>query len=180
MTYPKVHLGCGNCHIPSFIHVDIAKEEHVDYAHDVRTLPMFEDGEVGLIYASHVLEYFDWIEVMDVLHEWRRVLKIGGTLRLAVPNFEALVKLYNQHGLAFVLGPLYGRTDTGDGMIYHRMAYDYPSLALTLRLAGFNSIRPWDWRNTEHADVDDCSQSYYPHMDKKNGMHLSLNVEATK
>jgi len=156
------------------------KGKHIHYVHDVRTLPMFDDGEVDLIYASHVLEYFDWIEVIDVLREWNRVLKAGGVLRLAVPDFAALVKLYGEHGIAFVLGPLYGRIEAGDRTLYHRMAYDYPSLALTLRLAGFKNVRHWDWRFTEHSGVDDCSQSYYPHMAKNTGMHLSLNVEATK
>ena len=181
MTYPevKVHLGCGDCYIPGFVHVDVVEREHVDWVHDVRTLPMFSDGEVGLIYASHVLEYFDWFEVIGVLREWNRVLKAGGTLRLAVPDFEALVWLYNKHGIALVLGAIYGRIEVNGEAIYHRMAYDYPSLALVLRLAGFKNIRLWDWRETEHVEIDDCSRAYYPHMDET-GVHLSLNVEATK
>jgi predicted SAM-dependent methyltransferase len=176
----KLHLGCGERFISCFFHIDIIEGEHIDYQHDVRTLPMFDDETVDLIYASHVLEYFDWVEVIDVLREWWRVLKVGGTLRLAVPSLEALIRLYDEHGLASVLGPLYGRMETDHKTIYHRVVYDHSSLALVLRLTGFKGIRRWDWRLTEHADVDDCSQSYYPHMDKDNGLLLSLNVEATK
>ena len=38
----------------------------------------------------------------------------------------------------------------------------------------------YDWRKTEHAQFDDHSQAYLPHMDKKNGELISLNVESNK
>ena len=41
-------------------------------------------------------------------------------------------------------------------------------------------MKRYDLRDTEHADIDDCSQAYLPHMDKENGVLMSLNVEATK
>ena len=37
-----------------------------------------------------------------------------------------------------------------------------------------------DWRDTEHSELDDFSQSYLPHMDKDNGKLMSLNIEAVK
>ena len=37
-----------------------------------------------------------------------------------------------------------------------------------------------DRRNVEHADVDDYSQAYVPHMDKTSGVPVSLNVECEK
>ena len=176
----KLHLGCGDRFIPGFIHIDIVPGEFIDYSHDIQTLPMFENEEVDLIYASHVLAYFDWVEVIDVLREWHRVLKTNGTLRLATPDFDALIELYREHGIAPLLGSLYGRIEAGDRLLYHHMVYNYSSLSLALRLVGFRNIRPWDWHSVEHAEIDDCSQSYYPHMNKDVGLFLSLNVEATK
>lgn len=177
----KIHLGCGKRHIPDWVHVDLADFPHIDYQHDCRTLPMFEDESADLIYACHLLEYFDWMEVVDVLCEWRRVLKPGGTLRLSVPDFAALVGLYGITGnLADVLGSIYGRWDTGSEVIYHRTVFDIGSLSWTLRLAGYRCIRRWDWRETEHCDIDDFSQSYWPFMEKERGQLLSLNVEAQK
>jgi ubiquinone/menaquinone biosynthesis C-methylase UbiE len=177
----KLHLGCGGRFIPGFVHVDLVAGEHVDYVQDVRLLPMFEDNSAELIYASHVLEYFDWFEVIDVLREWRRVLEPDGTLRLAVPDFDALMRVRRKTGsLALLWGSLYGRIETNQSFTYHECLYDFPTLTTTLRLAGFKNIHRWDWRKTEHADVDDCSQAYYPHMDKEHGLLLSLNVEAMK
>ena len=71
--------------------------DHGDFAHlhsrNITSLP-FADGAAALVYASHVFEYFDRQEAPLVLREWRRVLRPGGVLRLAVPDFEAVARLY--------------------------------------------------------------------------------------
>jgi len=182
----KLHLGCWKRHIPGFIHVDLCDLPHIDHCHSVEKLPMFEDDAAELIYASHVLEYFDREAAEAVLDEWRRVLAPGGILRLAVPDFPALAKVYEQTGeLQRLLGPLYGRMQVVCGAepprtIYHRTVYDFPSLRQLLEKAGFDNVHRYDWRETIHKDYDDHSQAYFPHMDKEHGLHLSLNVEATK
>lgn len=181
----KVHLGCGKRFIPGFVHVDLDDFPHIDHRHSITTLPMFQDNGVDVIYACHVLEYFDRSEVMDVLGEWRRVLGPGGVLRLAVPDFEALVQVYGEDGdLNRILGPLYGRFPIngpkGETTLYHRTVYDFADLEQVLIAAGFKDVRRYDWRQTEHKDYDDFSQAYIPHMDKENGLLISLNVEAVK
>ena len=76
---------------------------------------MFEDEAAELIYSSHVLEYFDRIEALAVLNEWKRVLCPGGTLRVAVPDFQSLAELYSRDcRLDSILGPLYGRMESGE------------------------------------------------------------------
>jgi len=181
----NVHLGCGRRVIPGFVNVDIADYDHIDHRHDIRTLPFFDDDRIDLIYAAHVLEYFDRVEVVTVLAEWRRVLKVGGTLRLAVPDFAAMVEVFRETSdLNLVLGPMYGRMQTGSAddplVIYHKTVYDFATLSETLSAAGFENIRRYDWRDTVHKDHDDHSQAYIPHMDKDHGRLISLNVEAQK
>ena len=158
----KLHLGCGKYNLPGFVHIDLADYPHVDHVHDVRTLPMIGDGACELVYASHLLEYFDRLEAIDVLREWHRVLMLGGTLRLSVPDFGVLANIYARTGdLSAVIGPLYGRIA---GPLYHRTVYDWISLSVLLRSTGFHAIRRW-----VSDVVDDCSQT-----------RLSLNVEADK
>lgn len=182
----KLHLGCGKRYIPGFVHVDLCDLPHIGYQHSVDDLPMFQNGTVELIYASHVFEYFDHQEAIAVLAEWHRVLKSQGILRLAVPDFPALVKVYKQtRDLNKLLGPLYGRMEIecGNGeqqAIYHRTVYDFLSLKLFLEENGFGNVRCYDWRKTIHKDYDDYSQAYFPHMDKEHGLLISLNVEAVK
>ena len=181
----NLHLGCDKRFIPGFVHIDLADYPHIDHRHDIRSLPMIHNDTVDLIYVCHALEYVDRVEVIDVLHEWRRVLRPGGVLRLAVPDFEALVRVYQQHGdLSLIHGPLYGRwpitTPSGEQCFYHRTVYDFEALRRVLESAGLRNVHRYEWRATLHRDYDDYSQAYVPHMDKEHGILISLNVEATK
>ena len=48
-----------------------------------------------------------------------------------------------------------------------------------LQKLGFKDVQHWDWRETEHAHIDDFSQAYFPHMEKERGM-LFINMQARK
>lgn len=175
----QLHLGCGKRHIPGFIHIDVRKFPHVDYVAPVDKLDMFKVNSVDLIYACHLLEHFQRKQLINVLKEWHRVLKPGGILRIAVPDFSALVKVYLKHkDLGLISGPLYGRQDYAENI--HYISFDFESLKKLLRKAGFKDIRRYDWRRTIHKNYDDYSQAYLPHLDKEKGVLISLNVEATK
>jgi len=180
----KINLGCGWRNFGSdWVHIDNGDYEHLDYKTDVsKPLPL-EDNVADLIYASHVIAYFDREQIKEILKDWYRVLKPGGVIRLATPDFYTMIKLYDDGGiltLEGILGPLYGRMSMGEETIYHRTTYDFPSLKNVLEECGFNFVKRYDWRDTEHSDFDDHSQAYIPHMDKENGTLISLNVEATK
>ena len=80
------------------------------------------------------------------------------------------------------MGLLYGRmeiqTETGPRMLYHKTVWDFAFLKSLLEECGFENVRRYDWQQTVHKDFDDHSQAYFPHMDKDNGLLMSLNVEA--
>ena len=180
----KLHLGCGKRYLEGYIHVDIAEFEHIDYQLPIDDLSTFKDNTIEEIYASHVLEYFDRNDVINVLTEWKRVLKHSGILRLAVPNFPKLVEVYqSSKDLSSILGPLYGKWDIGNQeFIYHKTVYDENSLKNVLEEVGFKNIKIWDWQEffKEQKDFDDHSQAYYPHMQKESGIHVSLNLQCEK
>jgi len=181
-----LHLGCGKRYIPGFIHVDLAKFPHIKYRRPINNLSNFKNNSVDLIYCSHAFEYFDRFEAIKVLKEWRRVLRKGGILRLAVPDFEAIVKVYLKYGKNLehqgILGPLFGRWPIpGDKkIVYHKTVYDFKSLKRLLEGNGFIKVGRYDWKKTIHKDYDDYSRAYVPHMDIKKGILISLNVEAIK
>ena len=64
--------------------------------------------------------------------------------------------------------------------LYHKTTYDFKSFKKVLEDAGYKNVRMYNWQDTIHKDYDDYSQAYIPHMDKENGILISLNVEATK
>jgi predicted SAM-dependent methyltransferase len=176
----QVHLGCGKRDFgPEWIHIDGGDYPHLQYS-NITKLP-FTDNCVDVIYASHVIEYFSKSEIDNVLQEWYRVLKHKGILRLAVPDLTKLIQVYTiTNDINTIIGPMYGRMVMGDEIIYHKMIYDFESLKNVLVKNNFSNVHVYDWRETNHAQFDDHSQAYYPHMDKDNGILISLNVEAEK
>ena len=96
----KLHLGCRKKYIKGFLHVDLLDLSHIDYKTSVNNLSFAKDNTVDLIYSSHVLEHFVKNEYKDVLLEWYRVLKIGGILRISVPDFKAVVDHYNKERMS--------------------------------------------------------------------------------
>jgi hypothetical protein len=83
--------------------------------------------------------------------------------------------------LDWFLGSMFGRIPSGPGPYdYHRTTYDAQSLTTVLTESGFVSIEEWDWRETEHAHVDDFSQAYFPHLEKDRGVLWNLNIQARK
>jgi predicted SAM-dependent methyltransferase len=175
----KLHLGCGKRHIAGFVHIDAVDYPHVDHVASIDNLSFLPDDSADLIYNCHVLEHFKRRDVERVLREWLRVLKPGGVLRISVPDFAMLCELYQRYGkIELVVGALFGRQDYLYNIHYN--VFDLASLTEVLEKSGFTNVRCYDWRQTEHAGIDDFSQAYIPHMDKENGTLISLNVECTK
>jgi len=176
-----LNVGCGSRFFgKDWVHIDGGDYKHLD-SKDV-FLRDYESSTASLIYCSHMIEYFDREEVADILSCFMRVLKPGGIFRLAVPDFEAMTRLYHEKGYPIekFLGPLYGKMVMDESLIYHKTVYDFKSIQHVLQAAGFKDVEKYDWRNTRHCMHDDHSQAYIPHMDKENGTLISLNVECKK
>lgn len=170
----KLNLGCSNRPLPGYINIDISGT-HADVLADIRTLP-YESSSVDEIYASHVLEHFGRHEFMDVLREWRRVLKPGARIYIAVPDIESAFKYYQKTGNLKVL---YGQFWGGqrNEYDYHKFGYTFDTLAEYLNQVGFENPERYDTFKYLPPDFDDFSKSFLPHMDFT-GHHLSLNVTA--
>ena len=177
----KLNIGCGWREFgKDWVHIDGGDYEHLDS--DDIYLNDYKENSVDLIYASHVIEYFDREEVVPLLEGWRKVLKPNGVMRLAVPDFEVYANLYSsgEYPLDNFLGVLYGKMPMGDETIYHKTVYDFDSLKTLLESIGMREVKKYNWEDTEHSQFDDHSQAYLPHMDKENGTLMSLNVECIK
>lgn len=177
----KIAVGCGKRNYgKGWLHVDGAHFDHVKY-HDI-FLEEFKDREADLIYACHLIAYFDRQEIIHLLECWRRVLRLGGILRIATPDFETMAQLYfnGKIALSDIVGPLYGKWPIDGKLVYHKTCYDSIELTWLLEDAGFKDVEEYDWRKTSHADIDDHSQSFIPKMDKEHGILISLNLECRR
>ena len=177
----KFNIGCGKRNFgKDWIHIDGGTFKHIN-SKDI-FINNYKEESAELIYASHFIEYFDRAEIIPLLERWKEVLKPKGILRLAVPNFEVYAKLYIDKKISLddSLGPLYGKMKMDNKIIYHKTTYDFASLKKILEEVGMRNIKKYDWKETFHSEFDDHSQSYLPHMDKKNGILMSLNMECIK
>lgn len=178
IVYDKLHLGCGKNKLPGFINIDL--DDNADIVQDVRYLCNFEDNTISEIYISHCLEHFPRREILNILLEYKRVLKDDGILRIAVPDLEACINLYNKdhNNIYLIFGLLYGGQK--NQLDYHKFGFTFQTLKDTLESLGFYNIEKYDTWEFLGEDIDDYSKSYIPHMDRENGMLMSLNVMCKK
>lgn len=172
----NLHLGCGNLKLENFINIDINSEK-ADLKLDIRKLDIFNNSTVEQIYNCHILEHIPRKELLNIILEWNRILKIGGILRISVPDFEQVVNIYNKNkDITQIIGFLNGgQRNQWD---FHFVNFDFDFLTQLLTLCGFNNIQRYDAEEFL-GNYDDYSKAYIPHMDK-NGMLMSLNIVCTK
>ncbi len=148
----KLHLGCGQRHIPGFINIDIIETQATDLVCDARFLP-FAGGSVSRIETFHMIEHLPRHGFMEALYEWNRVLEPGGSLIVECPDFEATVREY-MAGKKFRINNIFGlQRHPGD---FHRFGYDVESLRETLESTGFGDVRqepPTDYHAREEPSL---------------------------
>lgn len=172
-----VNLGCGNNTSTEFINVDAVPFKHTHILGDIARLPMFPDNSIDLLYASHVIEHLPRKELLPVLKEWFRVLKPGGVLRFGVPNFDALIEMYEASGrdVNSIVNQTLGQDEPYDD---HHTLWNATFAHEIMKTAGFTLVREWSPENVAHHDFHDKTNRFF----ESNGKHIafSLNLEAIK
>lgn len=173
-----IHLGCGPINAEGFINIDVLPYSHVHYIRQVDDLSIFPDEYADLIYASHVLEHLSYHDVPRVLREWYRVLKKGGILRISVPDFDKIIKIYfaEQEDITAIIGPLMGGQD--HPFNFHKAVFNEKYLKELLLSSGYRQVRQWDPDRVEMHDFEDWASRPIRIGEKK--YPISLNIEAVK
>ena len=176
MSDLRLNLGSGERPLPGFVNVDtLADAPGVDVVADVTQRLPFDDGSAELIYAVHLLEHVATDRVPEVLADWRRVLRPGGVLMVAVPDLDAIARILVDRAGWFTpphnpwLGAIYGgQKDEWD---FHKTGFTAPWLAHLLENAGFGEVRHLE--RFEEIGIPDASVSPQPF-----GVNISLNMRA--
>ena len=174
----NLHLGCGNINHPEFINIDVLPLPHIHYVRRIDNLKIFKTETVDLVYACHCLEHFPASSTQRVLQEWCRVLKLGGVLRVSVPDFDLLLRIYEktQNNIDNILGPLMG--GQGNKFDCHFNVFNEEKLRREFEIAGFGSVSHWEPDSTNLTTFDDWSGRAC--MFKGKNYLISLNMEAIK
>jgi len=139
----RLHIGCGPNRLPGYVNIDKYPTSGADVvapAHELR----FPDNSVDEIYTSHVIEHLRPSELELALHEWYRVLKLGGKLRIRCPNFELYVQewLEGDYEWRWSWGiiNIFGHDNRGEGMLHHN-GFTRERLGRYLSENGFETLR---------------------------------------
>jgi predicted SAM-dependent methyltransferase len=156
-TSVKLNLGAGALPLDGYQNRDIKN------GFSAYPLGDYPDSSVDEVRASHLLEHFPHREVGKIVKEWARVLKPGGRLKIAVPDFDWIHKAYSNGQRnnwmleAYLFG---GQVDADD---FHKTLFNEDKLRALLEGAGLVDVRRWK------PDAQDCSS-----------LEVSLNLEGRK
>jgi len=165
----KLHLGCGNVNIYGYTNIDCRYQPGVDEVSNIGILRGYKPDSVVEIYACHCLDHFSRWDYPRVLGRWLELLVDGGTLKLSVIDFHAIVELYHSGSpLEDLIGCLTAAQDYESNV--RRMHWNFTSLDRDLKDAGFSRIS----RVHSHFNPGDCSAATI------RSVPISLNVKAIK
>lgn len=155
-----VNIGPGAQAKSGWVNVDAWKGPLIDCLYDCRKSLPFPDASVRGIFCEHFFEHIDYTEeVPYFLSECHRVLKIGGVLRLILPDAEKYLRAYCKGGWEELdrIRPLDPEhTDSYYNFKYntrmelmnlifrqghdHKFAYDFETLTFLLHRYGFSEV----------------------------------------
>jgi predicted SAM-dependent methyltransferase len=179
-----VNVACGPQVLDGFVNVDLLGPPPRIRWDCRRSLPL-ADGAAAGIRAEQFVEHLDTREELPAfLRDCLRALQAGGVLRVIVPDAARFLQAYCRpelDGFRDLAVPdpfpadLPTRMDVINHVFHqwgeHRWAYDFETLALRLRAAGFNTIERVEYR-----------RSLLPALAQDRDVHApySLYVDAVK
>ena len=172
----RVHLGAGPINLQGWVNIDARQAPHIHLIANNFELVEFSHGSLAEIYMCHVLEHFSFAESEQLLKNFRKKLKPGGVLRISVPHFDQLVKIYQANGndLEVVKQALMGGQDYEYN--FHKSIYNAPLLSDLMIACGYASPEPWSTEEEFGSDIGDWSNRSF---DTPGGIFpVSLNMKA--
>lgn len=147
--------------------------------HDLRKGIPERDNSVDWVYSSNFLEHLEKYETEVLLKECLRVLKIGGRIRLVVPDIRKVISNFAKTGDADVFCREFYGFDKDKKMGVsksairgHQWMYDFESLKGLLKKVGFSMVEKSSYRKSNMSDVEV--------LDLPIHQELGLYIEAVK
>lgn len=149
-----LNIGCGTDYKKGWINIDNNSDNNIDTIDlnwDLRNPLPFDDGTVDYIFNEHFLEHLTVEEGQKSLRDFKRVLKPGGVMRIAMPDLDEAVKNYSDKkwkskpiiknfGMEFVEtnAELLNMVFSWWG---HKWLYNWEELERRLKQAGFTKMQ---------------------------------------
>jgi predicted SAM-dependent methyltransferase len=135
----RLNLGAGKMALDGWLSVGL--EDQHDIKADLHSLPLPDDYADEAM-AIHVFEHFHRWEALDVLQEWRRVMKIGATLVLELPELMRCCRnVLEYRSERYGHWGIFGDPGYKDPLMVHKWCYTERELCELLTEAGFKRVR---------------------------------------
>ena len=109
--------------------------------HDLsRSLP-FHNNSVDCFYSSHFFEHLFPTDAARLLREMYVALKVGGVIRIAVPDLAYAIRLYDFGEKKRMLDDYFFVNDFSSYLARHKYMYDFELLSAIFADAGFKDIK---------------------------------------
>jgi predicted SAM-dependent methyltransferase len=141
-----LNMGCGKVKKSGYLNVDIDIAVNPDLVVSLDPSLPFASATFTLIELYHVMEHvYPWVG-LDILKEFWRILKPGGTLAIECPNIESACSWLVQnsdYGSDSQMGmwAIYGDPNSKSPLQMHKWGYTPITLAEILKQSGFVSIQ---------------------------------------
>lgn len=89
-----VNVGCGILHRPGWLNLDLEPADPGVSRWDLRRGIPLEPATADAVYMSHVLEHLDREDARRAIADAARVLRLGGVIRIVVPDLEQQCRQY--------------------------------------------------------------------------------------
>lgn len=162
----KLHVGCGENILEGWLNTDLTFTRKKIVFLDAGRKFKFKDGSFQYVFSEHIIEHLKFDEAVNMLTECYRVLIPGGTLRIATPGLDFLIKLYNEpdkqihrdyiewsstkfmpHVSSKISAPNSRKVFVFNNFFKewgHQIIYDFSTLKNLLELSGFKTIEQYD------------------------------------
>jgi SAM-dependent methyltransferase len=151
----RLNWGCGEHPDPGWINSDIKKGPGIDLPCDIRDGLPLEDDSIDYVVSIHALPEIPYPELVDALSELRRVLKPGGTLRIALPDLDRGIEAYLTNDPDYFLIPDEDAERLGSKFVTQLVWYGYSRSLFTfdfteeiLGKAGFTEVIRCEYQKT--------------------------------
>ncbi len=128
---------------PPWVNVDFPHHhpEMPNYVrHDASTPLPFAEGSVDGLIACHFLEHFDCLKAVEILKDFRRVLRKDGVCRIVVPDASYFRKVYPEDA-ADTVGNLKRLFGPGEDLGPNGVGTTFMEFALFLSAGKYGSER---------------------------------------
>ncbi|MFA5889087.1 MAG: methyltransferase domain-containing protein [Candidatus Paceibacterota bacterium] len=163
----KINIGSGNTPLPEYCGID--KYYKADLVLDLsKSLLPFKNNSIDAAICISAINYFKRERGEEIIKDVYRVLKRGGVARFGVQDLKAIAKKYTANDTTFFFQKLPNGRDRFKGgetmcdkincWFYGygggKYMYDYETLSILFRKAGFQTVEQKNYRESVLENID--------------------------